>query len=100
MKRWSLLVAAALIAPSCQSLEGECHRQARAQLRCCPFCDEECAITKDVEAQLALQSCLDVSADPSQHEPDEDGDLDDAEPDPEVGDEEEPTEPDGSSAGA
>lgn len=52
------LVLLATGASSCITAESECHQRARAMLGCCPFCDEDCKVSKDAGAQFAEDSCL------------------------------------------
>lgn len=52
------LVLLATAASACITAESECHRRAIAMLSCCPFCDEDCEVSKDASAQFAEESCL------------------------------------------
>jgi hypothetical protein len=45
-------------AGSCISGEAECHRRAMAMLGCCPFCDENCDVSKNADAKFAEDACL------------------------------------------
>lgn len=68
--RTLLVLVALVVGPACGSPEAECHRRAQLLLQCCPFCDEECKISKDAEAQLVASDCLAAAADPEAHQDD------------------------------
>jgi hypothetical protein len=72
MPRLALLVIIPWLSLSCDSSEAECHRRARQLLQCCPFCEEDCQVSKDVEAQFAAENCLAAAADPAAHQGDDD----------------------------
>lgn len=62
-----LLLAGA--AGSCVSGEAECHRRATAMLGCCPFCDENCNVSKNADARFAEDACLADLAEQRQEAP-------------------------------